>query len=104
MTTVKINPGVCNFITTVEASSEDQMEVKVIVKSGCLNINKLFVKLGDTFDSYEICLAKPSNNVLYENLQGHAACPVIAGIIKCIEAECKLALPRDATITFENNI
>lgn len=30
----------------------------------------------------------------------HAACPVLIGIIKCIEAECKLALPQDVSIKF----
>ena len=108
MTKVKIDPGICNLITTVEATSEDQMEVKVIVKSMCQSINKMFQELGDTFDSYELCLAKPGDNELYKyaakNLPGHAGCPTIAGIIKCIEVECKLALPKDVTIKFEDNL
>jgi len=106
MTKVKIDPGICNLITSVEANSEDQMEVKVKVKSGCESINKMFEDLGDTFDAYEICLSKPGANQLYEyaskNLPGHASCPAIAGIIKCMEVECKLALPKDAAIHFES--
>ena len=105
MTKVTVNPGVCGLITTAEAVSEDQMEVKVTVKSGCAAINKMFQELGDTFDAYEICLAKPGENSFYEyaseHLPGHAGCPVIAGIIKCMEAECRLALPRDSSIVFE---
>ena len=66
MTKVKINPGICNLITTVEATSEDQMEVKVLVKSGCQSINKMFQELGNTFDSYEICLTKPGDNAFYK--------------------------------------
>jgi len=31
----------------------------------------------------------------------HCACPVTSGIIKAIEAECQLALPRDVSFTFE---
>ena len=105
MTKVKIDPGICNLITSVEAHSEDQMEVTVKVKSGCESINKMFKDLGDTFDAYEICLTKPGANQFYEyaseNLPGHASCPAIAGIIKCMEVECKLALPKDAVIKFE---
>ncbi len=104
MTKVKIDPGVCNLITMVEAVSEDQMEVKVTVKSGCPSINKMFAELGDTFDAYDICLTKPGDNAFYayaaKNLPGHAGCPAIAGIIKCMEAECRLALPKDAVISF----
>ena len=32
---------------------------------------------------------------------GHASCPAIAGMIKCMEVECKLALPKEAWIRFE---
>lgn len=104
MTKVIINPGICGLVTSVEATSEDQMEVKVTVKSGCPSFNKMFQDLGDTFDAYEICLTKPGANAFYEytakNMPGHASCPVVSGIIKCMEVECKLALPKDATITF----
>ena len=36
-----------------------------------------------------------------EHFPFHAACPVIAGITKCAEAECALALRQDAGIFFE---
>ena len=48
---------------------------------------------------------EPGENVFYqyasEHFPGHASCPTIAGIVKCIEAECKPALPRPVKITFE---
>ena len=34
MTKVMINPGICGFITSAEAVSDDDSEVKVKVKSG----------------------------------------------------------------------
>lgn len=105
MTKVKIDPGVCGLITTVEAESEDGMEVSVKVRSGCKAVQKMFEELGNEFDAYEVCLGKPGDNCFYEyaseNFPGHAACPTISGIIKCIEAECRLALPKDVHITFE---
>lgn len=36
-----------------------------------------------------------------EHFPVHAACPVIARITKCAEAECDLALRQDAGIFFE---
>ena len=104
MTKVRINPGVCGFTTTVTATSEDQMEVKVKVSSGCESVKKMMEELGDTFDAYEVCLTKPGDNEFYEyaseNFPVHAACPIIAGIVKCVEAECRLALKANASIEF----
>ena len=104
MTKVAVNPGVCGFVTAVEAVSEDGMEVKVKVSSGCKSVMEMLGTLGDTFDSFEMCLVQPGKGPLYEyaseNFPAHCACPVLAGITKAAEAECKLALPRDASITF----
>ena len=96
MTKVTINPGVCGLITSIEASFEDQMEVTVKVDSGCASIQKMFDDLGDTFDAYEVCLGKPGTGPLYEYASEH-----LAGMIKCMEVECKLALPKEAWIRFE---
>ncbi|HIV24761.1 MAG TPA: hypothetical protein IAB71_03085 [Candidatus Scatomonas pullistercoris] len=104
MTKVLIKPGICKLNTTVTAESEDQMEVTVKVSSGCESIRKMMEELGDTFDAYEVCLVKPGQGPFYEyageHFPVHVACPAINGIIKCIEAECRLALPEDASITF----
>ncbi len=105
MTKVTINPGVCGLITTVEAHSDDQMEVKVTVKSGCEAVRKMMEELGDTFDAFACCLGKPGTSVFYdyarEHFPGHASCPTLAGILKCMEVECGLALPKEASIAFE---
>ena len=46
MTKVTIHPGVCGLVTSVEAHSDDQMEVAVTVKSGCESIRKMMEELG----------------------------------------------------------
>ena len=107
MTKVIIEPGICGFTATVTAESEDQEEVTLQVSSGCKAIQGMMAALGNTFDAYELCLAKPGTNPLYEyaseNFPVHAACPVIAGITKCAEAECHLALKRNVSITFQDS-
>lgn len=104
MKKVIIKPGICKLNTTVTAESEDQMDVQVKVTSGCESVRKMMEELGDTFDAYEICLTKPGQGPFYEyaaeHFPGHAACPAINGIIKCIEAECRLALAEDVSIRF----
>ncbi len=108
MTKVKIDPGVCGLVTTVEACANDEQEVTLQVKSACAAVRNMFETLGTTFDSYELCLGKPGTGTLYEyaaeNFPGHCACPTIAGILKAAEVESHLALPKAVSITFESNV
>ena len=61
--------------------------------------------LGDTFDPIEVCLTKPGMGVFSDYARDHftvhSACPVLTGLLQCIEAECILALPADASLPFE---
>jgi hypothetical protein len=104
MKKVEIDAGACGMKTTVLAESEDGMNVSVTVRSDCENIKRMMEDLGDAFNAYALCLSKPGTNELYryaaEHFPGHAACPALAGITKCAEAECGLALAKDSTIKF----
>lgn len=100
MTKVKIEPGICGLTAYVTAESEDGMDVTVTVESPCKGV----AGLSGEYDAYEICFAKPGANPMYEyaaeHFPSHGGCAVIAGIIKCVEAECHLALKKDVSITF----
>ena len=104
MTKVKIEPGICKFTTAVTASSEDDMEAEVQVRTGCKAVKGMMEALGTHFNAFELCLVRPGCGPLYEyaaeHFPVHVGCPVIAGITKCVEAECNLALKCDASITF----
>ncbi len=104
MTKVMINPGICGFITSAEATSDDDTEVKVKIKSGCPSVKKMFEELGDTFDAFEVCLQKPGEGPFFdyakEHFPVHVSCPILPGIIKCMEVECSLALKKDCEIKF----
>ncbi|SHI57919.1 DUF6951 family protein [Parasporobacterium paucivorans] len=106
MTKVKVDPGICGLKTVIEATSmEDDMEVQLKVVSACESVRNMMQELGDTFDTYDICLKKPGTGPFFayasEKFPGHCGCPTIAGIIKCAEVECNLALPKDTEIKFE---
>ena len=106
MTKVKIEPGICGFTTTVRATADedDENELTVHVASGCPSIKAMMEALGEEFDAYEVCLRKPGEGPFFEYAQKHfpvhVSCPVINGIIKCMEVETHLALKRDASIVF----
>ena len=107
MTKVKIEPGVCGFTTIVKAVSdpEDETDLTVHVASGCPSIRSMMEELGESFDAYEVCLQKPGVGPFYDYAKAHfpvhVSCPVINGILKCMEVEARLALKKDASIVFE---
>lgn len=82
---------------------EEQVSLKVV--SGCESIQKMMEEVGSTFDSIDLCIKKPGLDAFHAyasaHFPPHAACPVLAGILKCAEAESGLALPRDVSFTFE---
>ena len=103
-TKVIIEPGICKLATSVVATLVDDDEVKLQVKTACDSIKEMFEDLGDTFDTFEVCLQKPGSGPFFdyarEHFPVHVSCPAIAGIIKAMEVEGKLALPYDASIRF----
>ena len=106
MTKVKIEPGICGFTTSVTATvdPDEDTELTVKVATGCPSIRGMMEALGETFDAYEVCLQKPGAGPFYdyakEHFPVHVSCPVINGIIKCMEVQAHLALKKDARIEF----
>lgn len=100
MALVEINSGICGFKTSVSVKKADQGTVEVIIDTDCPNIKKaaggiktikplkeLFRKLHET-ETYMALL----------NGVAHPACLVPAGVLKGIEVESGLALPKDSYI------
>ena len=104
MTKLLIDSGICGMQTTVAVVSEDGETVTVRVESPCGAVQKMMTELGEAFDVFDVCMVKPGEGPFYsyaaEHFPGHAGCPVCAGIAKCIEAECRMALKKDASIRF----
>lgn len=106
MTKVTVEPGICGLTTFVEAvADDDKTNVTLKVRSKCQAVAKMMAELGNSFDAYEICLTRPGEGPFFayasKNFPVHVSCPSIAGIIKCAEVECGLALAKDASIRFE---
>lgn len=107
MTHVIVNPGVCGLTADIRTEQIDSQTVKISLESECKMIVKLVDGLGETVDAFALLGMRRGADPLLEagraGTRIHAACPVIAGIAKAVEAECQLALPRDASITFVND-
>jgi hypothetical protein len=103
MTKVIVNPGVCGFICTIEVEEVAKRKVKITIATDCEMISELGqwlmgVDLGEIMKQHV-------DSVVYQvasQCQLHAACPVPSAIIKAVEVEAGLALPRDVVIHFES--
>ena len=98
--------GICGFVTTVVAKSEDQQHVTLAVESTCPDVMRISKQLNARrFDAFqEIGPCKQPGSLYETKIMGicgnlpHVACPVPSGICKAIEVATGLALPRDAHI------
>jgi hypothetical protein len=104
MIRVVVNPGVCGFSTTIEVNKQEKRRVSIKIESGCENISSLSGSLKE-MDMRDILKPRGENEVHVQasSHKLHAACPVPEAVIKAIEAELGLALPRDASIHFETS-
>ena len=102
MKKLKVNPGVCGLETVITVVSEDGSEAEVSVESKCPAVKKMIDALEQPVDAFEACFVKPGNGPVYEAAENlnHGACPVPSAVLKCIEAECNLALPKDVSMEF----
>jgi hypothetical protein len=102
MTELTVHAGVCGFVTTIRASSDDQQTVRVEYETTCPHAVKARAELL-SFDAYTELFRKPHETAVYAALSKHlphVTCPLYSGFLKAIEAAAGLALPRDVTMTF----
>ena len=101
MKKMKVNPGVCGLECIICAENDDG-DVTVTVETKCSAVKKMIEALDQPLDPYAVCFVKPGKGPVYEAAENlsHGACPIPSAVTKCIEAESRLALPRDTTFEF----
>ena len=96
---VVVDAGVCKMRTLITAKEEMGM-IHIDIKSDCPNVLKMSWSL-EPISAYSEVEANIHASEIYkladENIP-HAACPVMAGIIKAIEVAGGLGLKRDCSI------
>jgi hypothetical protein len=100
MVHVEVDAGICGFKTDVQVSSDDNQKAHVKIQSGCTDIMALAEELKD-IDCFAEVFSKLGTSPLYLAAQKHckhAACPVPMAILKGLEVECGLALPKDVKV------
>lgn len=99
MASAEIESGICGFCTTVKTTSEGRT-VRVEFETSCGYVEELAEALTEVDPFREISYRGegPVTLKLAAEHLVHPACPVPSGIIKAIEVEAGLALPKDASI------
>lgn len=102
MTRVVITPGICGFTTTVEVTKQAKRRVSVRITSDCEQIARIGKSLKE-LDLWDTLKPRADSEVHRQASRHplHSVCPVPIGILKAIEVEAGLALPRDVVIHFE---
>ena len=101
MTKVMVNSGICGFSTTITAERGPDKKVRITVESDCEMVQRKEKELPelDMRTAFTNHLNNPVYKCAAQHLK-HVACPVPSGILKALEVELGLCLPKDAAIMF----
>ena len=103
MTRGTVNPGICGKVTTIEVVETDQWHVRLKLDSNC----EMVTKMGESLAELDLrdALKSQVDSVVYKlasNFCSHASCPVPMAILKAIEVEVGMALPKSVFFKFES--
>jgi len=101
MTTVIVNAGACGYTVTIKAEKGKDGKISVSLSTDCEMVTKMLedIAIVDRFSP----LTGFQNNPVYRSASKHlkhVACIVPSAILKAIEVEADLNVPKDAVIRF----
>ncbi|MGD9118113.1 MAG: hypothetical protein PVJ08_05190 [Dehalococcoidia bacterium] len=102
MTRAVVNPGVCGMTVTVEVTKASQRRAKIDITTDCEKVNGMAEALSEV--SLLDALKRPIDSEVYRTASEYGlcvSCPVAMAILKAIEIENGLALPRPVTVKLE---
>ena len=102
MKKLKVEPGVCGLVSVITADGGGDTAVTISVDTQCPKVRNMIDALEQPVEGYEVCFEKPGSGAVYEAAEhlAHASCPIPSAVLKCIEAECSLALPKSVSFEF----
>ncbi len=104
-TRVEVFAGICGHSALIEVKKVDETHVQVLVHSECEQITDMNPDLASLQwkGKGHGVFRRMIDSAVYQSAARHirhTACPVPAAILKAIEVETGLALPKDVTIRF----
>lgn len=101
MTKVIVFSGICGFSTEIVAERADKRRINIRITSECEMVRAMSNDI-TTLDMMEAFVGF-MNNAVYKAASRHlrhVACPVPSGVLKTLEVEAGLCLPKDISIRF----
>lgn len=101
MTKVTVNSGACGFTVTITAEKGKDKKVLIALDTACEMVQKMLADIA-TVDQ-RVTLIGYSDNPIYRSAAKHlkhVACPVPSAILKAIETEAGMNVPKDVRIEF----
>ena len=106
-TRVEVYAGVCGHSAIIDETKVDEAHVQVVITSACEQITDMNPDLARVQwkgKGHEV-FKRMTESAVYRSAGQHirhTACPIPAAILKAIEVEVGIALPKDVTITFSS--
>ena len=106
-TRVEVFAGVCGHSAMIEVFRVDEAHVQVVITSACEQITDMnpdLVRVQWKGRGHEV-FKRMTESAVYQSAGRHirhTACPIPTAILKAIEVEVGVALPKDVTITFSS--
>ena len=101
MTTVIVNSGACGYSVTIKAKKGKDGKISISLTTDCEMVTKMLEDIA-VLDRFA-ALTGFQNNPVYRSAAKHlkhAACVVPSAILKAVEVEAGLNVPKDAVIRF----
>jgi hypothetical protein len=103
MTKVNISIGACRMYAQVTVKKRKKYMVDLEIESDCDHIQRMAEEIGPNpingLEEFRTIFRSKVYQAADKTVP-HPICTVPAGVLKAIEAELELALPRDSTIKF----
>lgn len=103
MSRCTVHAGACGYVVQVTVEKLDRNSVRVSLQSECEQITALQPDVAE-LNWRRGVFCRIASSQVYQAAAlhlNHAACPVPSAILKAIEVEVGIALPKDVTIHFE---
>lgn len=101
MTTVVVNSGACGFSVTIQAMKGKEKKIALSLDTPCEMVQQMLADIA-TVDQ-RVTLTGFRDNPIYLSAAKHlkhVACPVPSAILKAIETETGMNVPKDVRIEF----
>ena len=101
MTKVIVNSGACGFTVSITAEKGKERTVAVTLDTACEMVKKMQTEIASV--DRRVVLTGFLDNPVYRSAAKHlkhVACPVPSAILKAIETETGMNVPKDVRIEF----